>query len=81
MTLNLNQATYTEPEAAEILGLHPRTLRRRRMDKEIGFLRDGRWIRYTREDIENYAAGRAVAPRPKVNDVRVAKDAIRRYAK
>ena len=73
MNLSLTQSTYTEQEAAKILGLHPRTLRRRRMDNQIGFLRDGRWIRYTREDLENYAAGRAVAPRPKVNDVKAAR--------
>ena len=79
--LNLRQATYSEAEAAKVLGLHPQTLRRRRLAGKISHLKDGRWVRYTRQHLEDYAATRAVdVTPPKVNDVRVGRDAIRRHA-
>ena len=46
----------TEPEAAEYLRMSPKTLKRRRSDGQIAFIRDGR-IRYLRQDLDDYLEG------------------------
>ncbi len=56
----------TEPEAAEYLRCSTKTLKRRRRDGQIAFIRDGR-ILYLRSDLDTYLQARrtaAVAPPP-----------------
>jgi hypothetical protein len=48
---------YTEPEAAELLGLHPHQLRDERRRGRIGCSRIvGNQVRYTRRDLLDYLA-------------------------
>ena len=45
---------FTEEEAAAILGMTPRMLARRRRAGKIGAIKDGHFIRYTRQSLVAY---------------------------
>lgn len=50
----------TEVQAAKYIGKSVKTLRRRRKERQIAFIRDG-GIRYLREDLDAYLVARRVA--------------------
>jgi excisionase family DNA binding protein len=56
---------FTTREAAEVIGVHPKTLYAWAESHQIGHVRigAGRSIRFRRIDIEDYLSRRAVAPR------------------
>jgi hypothetical protein len=51
----------TEPEAAEIFRLHPRTLRNARLSGQLTYVRIGRSVRYTVPDLHAFLAAATVA--------------------
>src|SRR5262249_41369695 len=58
-TLDGDRLAYSEPEAARLLGLEPHVLADERRRGRIGASQVvGRRIRYTREDLAAYLAGR-----------------------
>jgi excisionase family DNA binding protein len=46
--------TFKHDEAAEMLGMHPATLHRLRKRGLVSYRKSGRWVRYTRTDLEEY---------------------------
>lgn len=63
MTTTVTTPLYTPAEAAEQLGLHPKTLVRFAREGRIGHVPIGRKIRFRDADIEAFIADNAVKPR------------------
>ena len=57
----MDQALYTVEEAAAVLKLHPKTLRRKIRAGEIEFTRVGKRYRFTRAQLETYC-GSTIGP-------------------
>ncbi len=74
----------TEAEAAKYLRRSVKTLQRRRRDKQISFIEDGR-IYYLRSDLDAYLAARRTAanyapPLPRASKYRSAGEAKHDYS-
>ena len=59
----------TQREAAEILGMTPRMLAARRRAGKIGWFKDGKWIGFTPQHVEEYI--KACSKTPDKDDLEV----------
>lgn len=58
----------TEPEAADLLRVSVKTLRRERAEGKIAFVQRRRRVLYRASDIEDYRSGQVIPARPASND-------------
>ncbi len=57
MVTAVEQRYYTVNEVADLLGLHPNTVRRMIRRGELGYSRHTRWLRVSFEDLNAYLDG------------------------